>query len=180
MRQTADCLQALHVLSSGQAKIARGIIVRRFAVLAFAGAVCGFLIPTQVQSFTYGEFVAGQVHTGLAYNGLSWCFVNNGGSLFQINQAATKAVISFVEVTYYDAVADIYYSLDGQDILFFTSSTSGTIRFKQRGIYPPSVNTPAFTDFNQTYNASTDQLTITFSIVFPNCTLPILGVFDTP
>jgi hypothetical protein len=154
--------------------------VRRFAVLALAGAVCGFVIPTQVQSFTYGQLVAGQVHTGLAYNGSSWCFVGNGGGFFQMNQAATKAVISFYEVTYYDAVANAYYSLDGQDILSFTSPSSGNIRFKQRGIYPLSVNNPAFTNFSQTYNASTDQLTIAFSIVFPNCTLPILAVFDAP
>ena len=104
----------------------------RFAVLALVGvgAVLGSLIPTQVQSFTYGRLVAGQVHTALAYNGLSWCFVGNGGGLFQINQAATKAVISFPELTYYDAVANTYYSLDGQDILSFTSSSSGNIRFK--------------------------------------------------
>jgi hypothetical protein len=158
----------------------RDLKVRRFAVLALAGAVCGLLIPTQVQSFTYGELVAGQVHTGLAYNGSSWCFVNNGGSFFQINQAATKAVISFPEVTYYDAVANAYYSLDGQDILTFSSVSNGMIRFKQRGIYPLPVNNPDFTNFSQTYNASTDQLMIAFSIVFPNCTLPILAVFDAP
>jgi hypothetical protein len=165
---------------SKQLKIVRGIKVGRFSVLALAGAVCGFLIPMQVQSFTYGQLVAGQVHSGLAYNGSSWCFVDNGGSLFQINQAATKAVISFSEVIYYDAAVDTYYSLDGQDILLFTSSSSGTIRFKQRGIYPLSVNNPAFANFSQTYNASTDQWTITFSVVFPNCTLPILAVFDAP
>jgi hypothetical protein len=158
----------------------RDLKVRRFAVLALAGAVCGSLVPTQVQSFTYGQLVAGQVHTGLAYNGSSWCFVNNGGSLFQINQAATKAVISFPEVTYYDTVANTYYSLDGQDILTFSSASNGTIRFKQRGIYPLSVNNPAFTNFSQTYNPASDQLTIAFSIVFPNCTLPILAVFDAP
>jgi hypothetical protein len=125
--------------------------------------------------------VAGQAHAELAYgNDSSWCLVNNGGSLFQINAADTKAVISFSEVIYYDSVADTYYSLDGQDILFFSSASGGTIRFKQRGSYPLSVNTPAFTDFIQTYNASTDQLTVTFSIVFPNCTLPIVAVYDAP
>ena len=155
--------------------------MRRFAALALAGAVLGLLIPTRAQSFTYGRLVAGQVKTALAYgNGSSWCLVYNGGSLFQINQAATEAVISFSEVTYYDSVANTYYSLDGQNILFFTSSSSGTIRFKKRGIYPLSVNTPAFTNFTQTYDASTDQLTVTFYVVFPNCTLPILAAYDAP
>jgi hypothetical protein len=149
-------------------------------MLALVGAVLGSLIPLRAHSFTYGRLVAGQAHTGLAYNGLSWCFVNNGGSLFQINQAGTKAVISFDEIIYYDAVENAYYSLDGQDILFFTSSSGGTIRFKQRGVYPLSINSPGFTNFTQTYNASTDQLTVTFSVVFPNCTLPILAVYDAP
>jgi hypothetical protein len=122
--------------------------VRRFTALALAGAVFGLLIPTHAQSFTYGKLVAGQVKTALAYGtGSSWCLVYNGGSLFQINQAATKAVISFPEVIYYDSVANSYYSLDGQDILAFSSASSGTIRFKKKGVYPLAVNTPAFTDF---------------------------------
>jgi hypothetical protein len=169
------------VLSGEPLKFARGTKVRRFAVLALAGAALGLLIPAHAQSFTYGRLVAGQAHTELAYgNGSSWCLVDNGGSLFQINQAATKAVISLSEVIYYDSSANTYYSLDGQDILFFTSASGGTIRFKQKGIYPLSVNTPAFTDFIQTYDASTDQLTVTFSVVFPNCTLPIVAVYDAP
>ena len=113
--------------------------MRRFAMLALVGAVLGSLIPLRAHSFTYGRLVAGQAHTGLAYNGLSWCFVNNGGSLFQINQAGTKAVISFDELIYYDSNANQHYSLDGQDILTFTSASDGTIHFKQRGIYPVSV-----------------------------------------
>jgi hypothetical protein len=164
-----------------QFKVAKDTKVRRFAVLALAGAVFGLLIPTQAQSFTYGSLVAGSVKTTLAYgSGTSWCLVYHGGSFFQINQASTKAVISFSEVVYYDSVANTYYSLNGQDILFFSSSSDGTIRFKQRGIYPPSVNTPAFTSFSKTYNASADQLTVTFSVVFPNCTLPIAAVYDAP
>jgi hypothetical protein len=169
------------VLSGEPLKFARGTKVRRFAGLVLAGAVLALLISTHAQSFTYGRLVAGQAHAELAYgNGSSWCLVNNGGSLFQINAAATKAVISFSEVIYYDSLADTYYSLDGQDILFFSSASGGTIRFKQRGIYPLPVNTPVFTNFTQTYNASTDQLTVTFSVVFPNCTLPIVAVYDAP
>jgi hypothetical protein len=175
-----DCPVTGHVLSGKALKFGRGTKVRRFAMLALAGVVIALLIPIQAQSFTYGRLVAGQVHADLAYNGSSWCLVNNGGSLFQINQTTTKGVISFPEVIYYDSVANTYYSLDGQDILFFTSSSGGTIRFKQRGVYPLSVNTPTFTKFTQTYNASTDQLTVAFSVVFPNCTLPIVAVYDAP
>ena len=156
--------------------------MRRFAAQALAGAVLLLLMSSHAQSFTYGQLVAGSVKASVAYDSgsSSWCLVNHGGSLFQINRAATKAVISFDELIYYDSNANQHYSLDGQDILTFTSASDGTIHFKQRGIYPVSVNSPVFTDFAQTYNASTDQLTVTFSVVFPNCTLPIMAIYDAP
>jgi hypothetical protein len=71
-----------------------------------------------------------------------------------MNQSNTKAVISFAEVIYFDG--STYYSLDGQMILTFSSETGGTIHFKQTPTYPGSVHNPAFTNFGQTYNASTD------------------------
>jgi hypothetical protein len=167
------------VLSSEPLKFARGTEVRRFAVLALAGAALGLLIPTQAQSFTYGQLVGGQVKTALAYgSGSSWCLVDNGNTEFQINQGNTKAVMSFAEVIYFDG--STYYSLDGQTILTFGSATDGTIHFKQTPTYPGPVHSPAFTNFTQTYNPSSDQLTVTFSVVFPNCTLPILAVYDAP
>jgi len=153
--------------------------VRRFAALALAGAVLGSLIPTQAQSFTYGRLVGGSVRAALAYgSGLSWCLVDNGNTEFQINQNNTKAVISFAEVIYFDE--STYYALDGQTILAFSSATGGTIHFKQTPRYPEPVHTPAFTNFTQIYDPSTDQLTVTFSIVFPNCTLPIHAAYDAP
>jgi hypothetical protein len=47
--------------------------VRRFAVLALAGAAIAMLIPTHAGSFTYGRLVGGQVRAALAYgSGFSW------------------------------------------------------------------------------------------------------------
>lgn len=153
--------------------------MHRFAGLAVAGAALALLISRQAESFTYGRLVAGQLKTDLAYGtGSSWCLVDNGNTEFQINQSNTKAVISLAEVIYFDG--STYYSLDGQMILTFSSGTGGTIHFKQTPTYPSPVHNPAFTNFGQTYNASTDQLTVTFSVVFPNCTLPILAVYDAP
>ena len=123
--------------------------------------------------------VVGSVRAALAYgSGLSWCLVDNGNTEFQINQNNTKAVISFAEVIYFDG--STYYALDGQTILAFSSATGGTIHFKQTPRYPEPVHTPAFTNFTQIYDPSTDQLTVTFSIVFPNCTLPIHAAYDAP
>ena len=153
--------------------------MHRFAGLAVAGAALALLIPRQAESFTYGRLVAGQVKTDLAYGtGSSWCLVDNGNTEFQMNQSNTKAVISLAEVIYFDG--STYYNLNGQTILTFNSGTDGIIKFKQTPTYPGPVHTPAFTNFTQTYSTSTDQLTVTFSVAFPNCTLPILAVFDAP
>lgn len=153
--------------------------MRRLVVFAAVGAALGSLIPIAAQSFTYGELVTGQVQTALAYGGgTSWCFVNDGSTEFQINQAASKAVVSFPELTYFDGTN--YYELNGQTILTFSSATGGTSHFKLRPNLPNPVHNPVFTNFTQTYNASTDQLIVRFDIVFPACTLPIYSVYDAP
>jgi hypothetical protein len=154
--------------------------MRAFAVLAAVGAGLGLLIPMQAQSFTYGTLVGGQVKSALAYgSGSSWCLVDNGNTQFQINQAGSKAVISFAEVIYFDG--SVYYALDGQTILTFSGPTGGTIHFKQTPTYPNPVHGPPFANFSQTYTAATDQIVVSFSILFPNnCTLPVYAVYDAP
>ena len=154
----------------------------RFAVLALAGAAIALLIPTQAESFTYGRLVGGQVRTTLVYgSGSSWCLVDNGNTEFQINQSNANAAISFAEVIYFDG--STYYSLDGQARMTFSSATGGDIHFKQTIPAPGPVYNATFIDFTQTlgvFNPPTDQLIVTFSIVFPNCTLPIYAVYDAP
>jgi hypothetical protein len=153
--------------------------VHRFAALAAVAAAVGLLMPTEAESFTYGRLVAGQVKGALAYGiGSSWCLVDNGGTEFQINQVGSKAVISFVELTYFDGTA--YYALNGQTILTFSSTTTGSMHFKQRPDLPDPVHNPTFTNFAQTYSAATDQLIVSFNILFPTCTLPIYAAYDAP
>ena len=156
--------------------------MRRFAVLALAGAAFGLLIPAHAQSFTYGQLVGGQVRTALAYgSGSSWCLVDNGNTQFQINQSNANAVISFAEVIYFDG--STYYPLDGQARMTFSSATDGAIHFKQTIPSPGPVYNATFTNFTQTlgpFNPPTDQLIVTFSIVFPNCVLPVYAVYDAP
>jgi hypothetical protein len=156
--------------------------VGRFAVLALAGAAIALLLPTQAESFTYGRLVGGQVRTALVYgSGSSWCLVDNGNTEFQINQSNANAAISFAEVIYFDG--STYYSLDGQARMTFSSATGGSIHFKQTILSPGPVYNATFIDFTQTlgvFNPPTDQLIVTFSIIFPNCTLPIYAVYDAP
>ena len=153
--------------------------MRRFLVLAAAAAAFGSLMPMTAESFTYGKLVAGQVQTGLVYGAAgSWCFVDDGGSEFQINSAGSKAVISFSELTYFDGTN--YYGLNGQTIMNFTSTTVGSLHFKLRPNLPAVVHNPMFTNFTQTYNSATDQLVVRFNIVFPACTLPVNAIYDAP
>jgi hypothetical protein len=148
-------------------------------MLTAVGATLGSLIPTAADSFTYGKLVAGQVQTALVYGGgTSWCFVNDGSTEFQISQDASKAVISFPELTYFDGTD--YYELNGQTLLRFTSTSGGNLHFKLRPNLPDLVHNLAFTNFMQTYSAPTDQLTVRFNIVFPACTLPVYAVYDAP
>ena len=153
--------------------------MRRFVVLAAIGAALGSLLPISAEAFTYGKLVAGQLSTALVYGGgTSWCFVDDGSTEFQINQAASKAVISFPELTYFDGTT--YYGLNGQTILTFSSATGGNLHFKLRPDLPDSVHNPVFSNFTETYNAPTDQLIVKFNIIFPTCTLPVNAVYDAP
>jgi hypothetical protein len=153
--------------------------VRRLVVLTAVGAALSSLVPITAKSFTYGKLVAGQLQTALVHgSGGSWCFVENGGTEFQINQTASKAVVSFPELTYFDGAN--YYGLNGQTILTFSSATGGSLHFKVRPDLPNAVHNPAFTNFAQTYNSATDQLIVTFNIAFPACMLPVYAVYDAP
>ena len=153
--------------------------MRRSIIAAVVGATLGSLLPTSAESFTYGKLVEGQVQRALVYGGgTSWCFVENGSTKFQINQASSKAVISFTELIYFDGTS--YYDLNGQTILTFSSATGGNLHFKMKPNLPNAVHDPVFTNFTQTYSAPKDQLIVGFNIVFPACTLPVYAAYDAP
>lgn len=101
------------------------------------------------------------------------CYVNRGNSQFQRNGPGPKAVISFDEI-----VDNAIWELRGQAVSTFATATSGTIRFKQVPALPAAVSSPPFLNYTQTYDAVSQRLVVTFSIVFPDCTLPVLAVFD--
>ena len=122
--------------------------------------------------------IGGQVAFAQAFgdNGGSWCYVRQGSSQFQRNATNSIAVISFPEAIYFDGA--IYYPLDGQARLTFSSATSGTIKFKFWGT-ANSITNPDFTGYSETFNGT--LYIVSFSIIFPNnCTLPIFASFETP
>src|SRR5580704_17651115 len=61
----------------------------------------------------------------------------------------------------------------------FTTSTSGNILFSRQHMLPPlTVSNPSFVNYAQTYDPVNQRLVVNFSIVFPDCTLPVFAVFE--
>ncbi|MGH6834538.1 MAG: hypothetical protein ACREC9_03100 [Methylocella sp.] len=143
--------------------------------------LCGIVVlafgspgPARAQAVPPDKLLGGEVR--LAVGAVKFggsCYVNRGNSQFQRNGAGTKAVISFDEI-----VDSAIWELRGQAVLTFTTATSGTIHFKEAPTLPAAVHTPPFLNYAQTYNPVSQQLSVTFSIAFPDCTLPVAASFD--
>jgi hypothetical protein len=143
-----------------------------FGVVALALGSPG---PARAQPFPPDKLLGGEVAlaVGATQFGGS-CYVNRGNSQFQRSGNGSKAAISFDEI-----VDSAIWELRGQAVLTFATATSGKIRFKQADMAPAKVREPSFTNYTQTYNTVTQELVVTFSIVFPDCTLPVFASFDT-
>jgi len=138
------------------------------ALLAFGPSV------VQAQTFPPNALIGGG--TKLSVAGTSFggsCYVDRGFSGFQRNNADPLAVISFSTL-----VDSKVWDLSGVAVMTFTSSTAGNILFKNTAgspPYPPNVRNPLFSNFSQSF--VNGQLTVTFDISFPDCTLHILGAY---
>jgi hypothetical protein len=142
-----------------------------FVVVALALGSPG---PARAQPFPPDKLLGGEVKlaVGATQFGGS-CYVNRGNSQFQRNGAGTKAVISFDEI-----VDSAIWELRGQAVMTFATATSGTLRFKAASTVPAAIREPSFVNYTQTYNTTTQVLVVTFSIVFPDCTLPVYASFE--
>jgi len=98
------------------------------------------------------------------------CYIGRGVSTFLRNGATPTAVVSIQEIV--DSRA---WDVSGQATLSFSSATSGYILFSNTSGYPANVANPAFSNFSQTYNGN--QLTVTFTIAFPDCNLNFIGTY---
>jgi hypothetical protein len=74
-------------------------------------------------------------------------------------------------------------SYTGVLFLKFTSAKGGTIGFDYNqgtvNSVLPSGNTAPFNNYSQVWNAGAGTLKVSFNIVFPNCTLPLVTMFRT-
>jgi hypothetical protein len=149
--------------------------VRNMCLLAVAALALGSPGLARAQALPPNQLLGGEVQlaVGATQFGGS-CYVNRGSSTFQRNGLGSKAVISFSEI-----VDSAIWELQGQAVLTFTTTTSGTIRFKRAAATPPAIHSPAFMNYTQTFNPVDLKLVVTFSIVFPDCTLPVFATFDT-
>lgn len=148
--------------------------MRNLCLFVVAAIALGSPGPARAQPFPPDKLLGGEVKlaVGATQFGGS-CYVNRGNSQFQRNGAGTKAVISFDEI-----VDSRFWELRGQAVLTFTTATSGTLRFKETSTVPTAIREPSFTNYTQTYNTTSQKLVVTFSIVFPDCTLPVFASFD--
>lgn len=143
-----------------------------FVVVALALGSPGL---ARAQAFPPDQLLGGEVKlaVGAVQFGGS-CYVNRGSSQFQRNGLGPKAVISFDEI-----VDSRFWELRGQAVLTFTTSTSGNILFSRQHMLPPlTVSNPSFQNYAQTYDPVNQRLVVNFSIVFPDCTLPVFAVFE--
>jgi hypothetical protein len=143
-----------------------------FVVVALALGSPGL---ARAQAFPPDQLLGGEVKlaVGAVQFGGS-CYVNRGSSQFQRNGLGPKAVISFDEI-----VDSRFWELRGQAVLTFTTATSGNILFSRQHMLPPlTVSNPSFVNYAQTYDPVNQRLVVNFSIVFPDCTLPVFAVFE--
>jgi hypothetical protein len=143
-----------------------------FVVVALALGSPGL---ARAQAFPPDQLLGGEVKlaVGAVQFGGS-CYVNRGSSQFQRNGLGPKAVISFDEI-----VDSRFWELRGQAVLTFTTATSGNILFSRQHMLPPlTVSNPSFQNYAQTYDPVNQRLVVNFSIVFPDCTLPVFAVFE--
>jgi hypothetical protein len=144
-------------------------------VIAMAGIALAARAQAQIPSHT---LVSGQSRPALAQAtpGGAWCSVGRGLSVFQGNTDGTQATISMPEVTYFDGTT--YYLLDGQTRLVFFSASDGNIKFKQTPEYSTYITNPTFSSYTETAGNPSNLISVTFSVNFPSCTLPVYILYE--
>jgi hypothetical protein len=130
-------------------------------------------LPASVRADTYPPttVLLGEVSQSVVSN---QCYIVRGAGDFLRNGVANKAYITIPEMT------AAGYQLDGRLTLGFTSATGGTTTANYAAAYPTTIQTASFQNYTQTYNATTKTLTVHFTLVYPNCSLPVYGYYVSP
>jgi len=115
--------------------------------------------------------LSGEVGQTVLYN---QCYIVRGASTFQRNTSANRAFISISEMT------AAGYQLNGKLNLTFTDSTTGTVHFGYAAAYPSDIQDTTFANYSQTYNATSNLLTVHFTLGFPSCALQVDASYLSP
>ena len=151
-------------------------------------AVCAALIAfgacqAQAQTVPPNALIAGGTRLDIVRTTFGGsCYVDRGFSGFQRNNSDPQVVITFSSL-----VDSGVWDLSGAAVMTFTSSSAGTILFKNTAmtvppgvvvpVYPANVRNPQFSNYSQTF--ANGALTVNFDIAFPDCTLHIYGYYIT-
>jgi hypothetical protein len=145
--------------------------VRNLCLFVVAALALGSPGPAPGQAFPPDKLLGGDVR--LAVQKVQFggsCYINRGSSVFK--------GMALVQSHLTEIVDSAIWELRGQAVLTIATATSGTIHFKQAAMVPAAVHTPLFVNYTQTYDPVGLRLVVTFSIAFPDCTLPVFAVFD--
>lgn len=136
-------------------------------------AAAGLSVPGPASAVTYPPYtlLSGTVVQKVVSN---QCYIVRGGGDFLRNGAANRVYLSVS-----DMVA-AGYEMNGHMILVFTSATGGTAHFNATAGYPANVLVAPFTGYSQSYDGPTKSLRAQFTINFPDCSLPVSGVYTSP
>lgn len=154
-------------------------MLKHCVAAAFVGLAAGALPACAAAQTLPNQLIGGQAQRSV----LTSCYADRGFATFQRDfssalAAGTKAVVSLPEVIFKTATLNVAYDVSGQAVLNFSTATSGTIRFKQLPNVADTIKNPAFSNYSESYNATAKQLTVSFTIGFPNCSLPIVIILD--
>jgi len=134
-------------------------------------------VPT---SLIAGTMIGGNAQTNSRYT----CRADSGISFFQRPAATASIHNPAVEIGYPSfTVSDSSHGLNsiygnGLSIMKFTAATLGTVSFDNASpLSGEPTGTVKFFDYKQTWTPSTSRLTVSFTLRFPHCDLPIQAIY---
>ena len=142
------------------------------AAVLGAAAPAGAAIPSSL--------FAGTIEQNVVTTGGLWCGVDSGTSTYLYTASARTAEMSFAALTYSNGSAgntNVAFTLNGQAVLTFSGPRKGNINFIAPSYVPNDIKSATFIAFSQQYDATTRELTVSFKIEFPNCTLPVSAIY---
>ncbi len=143
--------------------------MRKFA-LGLLFAVTLGLPPARAVTYPAVTALPGEMSQTVVSN---LCYIVRGPTEFQRNDGANKASITIAEMA-----AD-GFQLNGKVNLIFSGAASGSADFDYAPSYPADIQSVAFQNYSQTYNATAKTLTVHFKLVFPNCTLAVAARYTS-